>query len=205
MTTFAIVNLVVFAALLSLLFQLANKKVGLSRRVLAGLVAGTLFGFYLQGVFGYTDVVTEQTLEWTGVIANSYVNLLLMIIMPLILITMIAAVLRVEEIKSLGKIGGTVVGILIATTVVAALIGIVMATVFGLNAGELAAGAQELARAEVLEARVGVVSNLSIPDLLASFVSQNIFSDLASLTQQRANGGDAIGKFMEIGLRQYDR
>ena len=179
MTTFAIANLVVFAVLLSLLFQLANKKVGLSRRVLAGLVAGTLFGFYLQGVFGYTDVVTEQTLEWTGVIANSYVNLLRMIIMPLILITMIAAVLRVEEIKSLGKIGGTVVGILVATTVVAALIGIVMATVFGLNAGELAAGAQELARAEVLEARVGGVSNLSIPDLLASFVSQNIFSDLA--------------------------
>ncbi|MCH2356741.1 MAG: cation:dicarboxylase symporter family transporter, partial [Pseudomonadales bacterium] len=179
MTTFAIINLVVFTALLSFLFQLAKKEVGLSRRVLAGLVAGTLFGFYLQGVFGYTDVVTEQTLEWTGVIANAYVNLLFMIIMPLILITMIAAVLRVEEIKSLGKIGGTVVGILVATTVVAALIGILMATVFGLNAGELAAGARELARAEVLEARVGGVSNLSISDLLVSFVSQNIFSDLA--------------------------
>ncbi|HIN89652.1 MAG TPA: cation:dicarboxylase symporter family transporter, partial [Porticoccaceae bacterium] len=65
------------------------------------------------------------------------------------------------------------------TTVVAALIGIVMATVFGLNAGELAAGARELARAEVLEARVGGVSSLSISDLLVSFVSQNIFSDLA--------------------------
>ena len=91
MTTFAIINLVVFTALLSFLFQLAKKEVGLSRRVLVGLVAGTLFGFYLQGVFGYTDVVTEQTLEWTGVIANSYVNLLYMIIMPLILIAWLVA------------------------------------------------------------------------------------------------------------------
>lgn len=178
MTTFAIINLVVFTALLSFLFQLANKGLGLSRRVLAGLVVGTLFGFYLQGVFGYTDVVTSQTLEWTGIIANSYVNLLLMIIMPLILITMIAAVLKVEEIKSLGKIGGTVVGILIGTTIIAALIGIAMASIFGLNAGDLAAGARELARAEVLESRVGSVSNMSLPDVLVSFVSQNIFYDL---------------------------
>jgi L-cystine uptake protein TcyP (sodium:dicarboxylate symporter family) len=178
MTTFAIINLVVFTALLSFLFQLANKGLGLSRRVLAGLVVGTLFGFYLQGVFGYTDVVTSQTLEWTGIVANSYVNLLFMIIMPLILITMIAAVLKVEEIKSLGKIGGTVVGILIGTTVIAALIGIAMASIFGLNAGDLAAGARELARAEVLESRVGSMSNMSLPDLLVSFVSQNIFYDL---------------------------
>ena len=178
MTTFAIINLVVFTALISFLFQLASKEVGLSRRVLAGLVAGTLFGFYLQAVFGYTDVVTEETLEWTGVIANSYVNLLRMIIMPLILITMIAAVLKVEEIKSLGKIGGTVVGVLIGTTIVAALIGIVMALVFGLNAGDLAVGARELARAEVLEARQGSVADLSFPALLSSFVSRNIFLDL---------------------------
>jgi len=136
--------------------------------------------------------VTEQTLEWTNVIANSYVNLLRMIIMPLILITMIAAVLKVEEIKSLGKIGGSVVGILVLTTMIAALIGILMAYIFGLNAGELARGAEELARAEVLETRRGSVADLSMAQLLVSFVPRNIFSDL---TDARATSIIAVVLF----------
>lgn len=178
MSVYSIINLVLFTALVSLLFQMARRETSLSRRVLAGLVAGSVFGFYLQFAFGYSTEVTNETLEWTNVIANSYVNLLRMIIMPLILITMIAAVLRVEEIKSLGKIGGTVVSILVATTVIAALIGIFMASVFGLNAGDLAAGAVELARAEVLESRQGSVADLSLAQLLVSFVPRNIFLDL---------------------------
>jgi L-cystine uptake protein TcyP (sodium:dicarboxylate symporter family) len=177
-SAYTIVNLVLFTALLSFLYQLTKTQAGLSRRVLAGLVAGTLFGFYLQMVFGYTDLITEQTLEWTNVIANVYVNLLRMIIMPLVLITMIAAVLRVEEIKSLGKIGGSVVGLLVFTTMIAALVGIFMASVFGLNAGDLASGARELARAEALESRQGSVADMSLAQLLVSFIPRNIFLDL---------------------------
>ena len=192
MSALAILNLIFFAALLSFLYQLTKNDTSLSRRVLTGLVAGTLFGFYLQIVFGYSGAVTEQTLEWTNVIANSYVNLLRMIIMPLILITMIAAVLKVEEIKSLGKIGGSVVGILVLTTMIAALIGILMAYIFGLNAGELARGAEELARAEVLETRRGSVADLSMAQLLVSFIPRNIFSDL---TDARATSIIAVVLF----------
>ena len=192
MSALAILNLIFFAALLSFLYQLTKNDTSLSRRVLTGLVAGTLFGFYLLIVFGYSGAVTEQTLEWTNVIANSYVNLLRMIIMPLILITMIAAVLKVEEIKSLGKIGGSVVGILVLTTMIAALIGILMAYIFGLNAGELARGAEELARAEVLETRRGSVADLSMAQLLVSFVPRNIFSDL---TDARATSIIAVVLF----------
>jgi len=174
---YGIFNLVLFAALLGFLFQLSKMEMGLSRRVLVGLVLGSIFGFYLQLVFGLTAVATSETLEWTNVVGNSYVNLLRMIIIPLVLITMMASVLRVEEIKSLGKIGGTVVGILVLTTMVAASIGIVMATLFGLNAGELASGARELARAEVLESRLA--TDRSISQLLTGMVPRNIFADMS--------------------------
>lgn len=178
MSPLAVLNLVLFAALLSLLFQLARREAGLGRRVLAGLVAGTMFGFYLQFAFGHASAVSAQTLEWTNIIGNGYVNLLRMIIMPLILVTMIAAVVKVDEIKSLGKIGGSVVGVLVVTTMIAALIGIAMAMLFGLSAGDLASGARELARAEVLESRRGSVADLSVPELLVSFIPRNIFYDL---------------------------
>ncbi len=179
MTFAAIANLLVFLVILGFLLQLGRKQIVLSRRVLAGLIAGALFGLFLQVVYGAAPATVESTLEWTNVVANGYVNLLRMIIMPLILITMIAAVLRVEEIRSLGKIGGSVVGLLIFTTMIAALAGIAMALLFGLNAGELVAGARELARAEVLQARQGSVADMSIAELFVSFISTNIFADLA--------------------------
>ena len=178
MSAMAIFNLVLFAALIGYLFHLGRQDLSLSRRVLLGLLLGTAFGFYLQFVFGAGAEVTGQTIEWTNIIANGYVNLLRLIIMPLVLVMMIAAVLKVQEIRSLGKIGGSIVGLLVGTTVIAALVGIAMASIFGLNAGELAAGPLELARAEALESRQGTIADLTFPQLLVSFISSNIFLDL---------------------------
>ena len=196
MSMYGIFNLVIFAALLCFLFQLAKKELGLSRRVLIGLMLGSIFGFYLQLVVGYTAEATTETLEWTNVVANIYVNLLRMIIIPLVLITMMASVLKVEEIKSLGKIGGSVVGILVITTMIAAVIGIFMASLFGLNAGDLASGARELARAEMLESRLA--TDRSISQLLIASVPSNIFADMA---ESRATSIIAVAVFgMIIGI-----
>ena len=68
MTTFAILNLVLFAAMLGFLFQLAKTETSLSRRVLLGLIGGTLFGFYLQFAFGFTHEVTNQ--RWSGLASS---------------------------------------------------------------------------------------------------------------------------------------
>lgn len=200
MNLLAIMNLVIFAGLLSLLYQLTrNENFTLSRRVFAGLISGTLFGLYLQLVFAGNATVMQETLEWTNVVANGFVALLRMIIMPLILITMIAAVLKVEEIKSLGKIGGSVVGVLMFTTMVAALIGIVMASVFGLSADELAAGgAREMARAEALEARLGGAADFSYAALLVSFIPTNIFSDLTGARSMSTIGVVVFGLIFGI-------
>ena len=196
MSMYGIFNLVIFAALLSILFQLSKREMGLSRRVLIGLMLGSIFGFYLQLVVGYTAEATTETLEWTNVVANIYVNLLRMIIIPLVLITMMASVLKVEEIKSLGKIGGSVVGFLVVTTMIAAVIGIIMASLFGLNAGDLASGARELARAEVLESRL--TTDRSISQLLIASVPSNIFADMA---ESRATSIIAVAVFgMIIGI-----
>ena len=121
----------------------------LSQQILAGLVAGVIFGFAMQFAYSGNSAAISDTLEWTNVIGSGYVNLLRMIIMPLVLVMMIAAVIRMREVAALGKIGGAVIGILIVTTMIAALIGIGMANIFGLTADGLTEGARELARAEV--------------------------------------------------------
>ena len=130
-------------------------------------------------VYGADPVAIKETLAWSNIVGSGYVSLLKMIIMPLILVSMIAAVVKMDEISTLGKIGGTVVAILIGTTIISAVVGIAVANVFGLSADGLTNGARELARAEVLQSRQGVVTDLSFPKIILSFIPQNIFSDLA--------------------------
>ena len=173
-----LLNLCLFLLGLYFLFRLSGTEMPLSRRVLAGLLLGIIFGFFLQFTYGFDTPVVQQTLAWTNVVANGYVNLLRLIIMPLVLITMIASVLRVETIKTLGSIGGSILIVLMLTTMIAALLGIVMAGVFGLTAEGLTEGAAELARAEELASRPQGVTSLGIPELLVSFFPTNIFADL---------------------------
>ena len=172
-------NLAVFVGLIYGLMHLASRGFSLSQRVLASLVLGALLGLVFQMVYGADPVAIKETLAWSNIVGSGYVSLLKMIIMPLILVSMIAAVVKMDEISTLGKIGGTVVAILIGTTILSAVVGIAVANVFGLSADGLTNGARELARAEVLQSRQGVVTDLSFPKIILSFIPQNIFSDLA--------------------------
>ena len=178
MNYFVIINLLVFAGIMVFLTRFRRPAFSLSQQILAGLGAGVIFGFVLQFAYAGNPDAISGTLEWTNVIGSSYVNLLRMIIMPLVLIIMIAAVVRMREIAALGKIGGVVIGILIGTTMIAALLGIAMANIFGLTAEGLTEGARELARAETLIARQETVENLGLADMLTRFVPSNIFYDL---------------------------
>ncbi|MEM6545058.1 MAG: cation:dicarboxylase symporter family transporter, partial [Pseudomonadota bacterium] len=121
-----VLNLICFAAATGLLFMLGQREWSLGRRVLTGLVIGTLFGLGLQLTYGEGNPIIAGSLEWINVVGRIYVSLLKALIAPLVLITMIAAVLKVDEIATLGKVGGSVVGLLLATTALAALVGVFM-------------------------------------------------------------------------------
>ncbi|MDH5212822.1 MAG: cation:dicarboxylase symporter family transporter, partial [Gammaproteobacteria bacterium] len=88
----ALINLIVFSGLVALLMRIRSPKFSLSQQILAGLVAGVLFGFALQLMYSGNAEVMSGTLTWTNLVADIYVNLLKMIVMPLVLIMMIAAV-----------------------------------------------------------------------------------------------------------------
>jgi hypothetical protein len=173
-----LVNLLIFAALIVLLTRLRAPRYSLAQRILAGLIAGVAFGLALQATQANQPGVIEATLVWTNVVGEGYINLLKMIIMPLVLVMMIAAVVRMRELATLGKIGGMVIGILVATTMVSALVGIAIVNVFGLTAEGLTEGARELARAEALVARQETLADLTFADMLLRFIPSNVFYDL---------------------------
>ncbi|MEX2125562.1 MAG: L-cystine transporter [Woeseia sp.] len=180
MSFLVLVNLLIFGGLIVLLTRLRGPRFSLAQRILAGLIAGVVFGLALQVTQANTPASIEGTLLWTNVVGEGYINLLKMIIMPLVLVMMIAAVVRMQELATLGKIGGMVIGILVATTMVAALVGIAIVNVFGLTAEGLTEGARELARAEALVVRQETLADLTFADMLVRFIPSNVFDDLTN-------------------------
>lgn len=178
MSVAAVANLVVFVLLAGVLFNFRKPRLTLGRQILLGLLLGAGYGLALQFLYGSGDAAVKETLTWTNVVASGYISLLKMVIMPLVLVMMIAAVVRMREVADLGRIGGSVVGILVGTTAVAALVDIFVSNLFGLSADAITQGARELERAASLTSRYENVANLGLADMLVRFIPSNIFSDL---------------------------
>lgn len=178
MSLAVIANLAVFAGLMILLARLRKPGFSLAKRILSGLLAGVVFGLALQFLYASSPSVIAATLNWTDVIGSGYISLLRMIIIPLVLVMMIAAVVRMEEVAALGRIGGMVIGILIGTTMIAALVGIAVTSAFGLTAEGLTQGARELERSAALSQRYEEFGSLGLADMLVRFIPSNVFLDL---------------------------
>lgn len=202
MSVTAIAMLAVFAGILLFLFSQQKKAYSLSRIVLLGLVLGSVFGLALQLIFGENSPVISQVLSWIAIVGSGYVGLLKMVIMPLVLVSMISAVVKLENSGSLGKISGLTISILLITTAIAALIGILVTQAFGLSAAGLTEGSREVARMTQLESRAATVADLTIPQMLLSFIPTNPFADLTGARSSSIIAVVIFGVLMGIAARK---
>lgn len=169
-------TLVLFVAVLLGLNYLYRSTQKLGQTVFVGLLLGLVGGALLQSLSEQETVKTA--LDWINLVGGGYVRLLQMIVMPLVFVSILSAITRLNQAGSLGKISFSVLSVLLVTTAIAALIGIIMVQVFGLTAEGLVAGERELAAQAKVVGRVDQVSNLSIPAMLISFIPKNPFAEL---------------------------
>ena len=172
-------NVAVFVLALVWLYRRRAGGATVSSNVLIAVLLGSALGAALQGAYGYGTPVVTGTMTWVGVVGGIYVRLLQMIIAPLVLVSILSAVTKLNDTRSLGKISAGVLGLLITTTAIASIIGIAVTNVFGLRAEGLVRGARELEKGASMEARLPELPAINIPSLLQSFVPTNIFADLA--------------------------
>lgn len=172
-------NTIVFALLLWVLGRTQSARWSLSRKVLLGMILGILFGLGLQLVYGTASPAVDASLQWFNVIGNGYVQLLQMVVMPLVFASILSAVARLHNATQLGKISLMTIGVLLLTTAIAALIGTLLTSLFGLTANGLIQGEAETARYIAIQTNyVGKVADLTVPQLLLSFIPKNPFADL---------------------------
>lgn len=198
-----VINVVVFVALLLLLAQTRHKQWSLAKKVLVGLVLGVVFGLVLQLIYGSDNPVLKTSITWFNIVGNGYVQLLQMIVMPLVFVSILSAVAKLHNASSLGKISFLTIGTLLFTTLIAALVGVFVTGLFGLTADGLVQGAQETARLSALQSTyVGKVADLTMPQLILSFIPKNPFADLTGASPTSIISVVIFAAFMGVAALQ---
>ena len=177
-TILIIVNIAVLFLLMAGLFFMQKKHVSFSKRVFTALGLGIVFGLVLHLIYGVTSKVTTGSIDWFSIVADGYVKLLQMIVMPLVFISIVGAFTKLKLTKNIGKISFLVIGILLGTTAISAAIGIGSALGFGLDGIHLTAGEAENARNALLQEKVVTVKDMTIPQQILELLPSNPFQDL---------------------------
>ncbi len=171
-------NIAVMAGLLALLHRFQKQYMPFTRRVFIALGLGVGFGAALQFIYGASSPVVQESISWFNVVGSGYVALLKMIIMPLIMVSVLSAILKLKGAGSVGRISLWVLSLLMVTVIIAAAIGIGSALLFDLNAEAITAGSRETARAHHLLATMGKAEAISIPSMLLGLIPANPFLDM---------------------------
>ncbi|KAA0948857.1 L-cystine transporter [Sporosarcina sp. ANT_H38] len=155
-----------------------RKKLSFSKRVFTGLGLGIAYGLILHFAYGTDSAVLKESIPWFNLIGTGYVKLLQMIVMPLVFISILGAFTKITIGKNFGKMAGLILGLLIGTTAIAAVIGISVTLLFGLDASEIVQGEAELARGASIEERSAGIADRTLPDQLIDLLPGNPFLDL---------------------------
>lgn len=177
-TVSLILNLCVAFGLCGVLYWLQNKHFSFTKRVFAGLGLGILLGATLQIIYGTGSPVISRSNAYLDIVGSGYVKLLQMVVIPLILVSIISAILKLKNVSSLGKISGLTIGTLLSTTIIAALVGLLMAKLFGLTTLGLNYSSAEFARGQYLEGTLASAQAITLPTMLLSFIPENPFLDM---------------------------
>lgn len=160
------------------LFRLKRRHASFSVQVFTGLGLGVALGAVLHAVYGADSATVKSTIAYLDIIGAGYVKLLQMIVMPLIMVSIVAAIVKLKDTAALGKISALTIGTLMLTTLVAAGVGILMAKLFGLTAVGLTATAAEVAQGAVLQGSQASAQAVTLPSVILSFIPSNPFLDM---------------------------
>ncbi len=178
MTLPVILNLLIASALLGVLYWMQQQHWSFTKRVFAALGLGIALGAGFQAVYGLGSDTISASNVWLDVVGSGYVKLLQMVVIPLIMVSIISAILKLKDVSSLGKISTITISTLIITTVIAACIGLLMANAFSLTTIGITQSTAEVARGEYLTSNLSKAQTLSIPNMLLSFIPENPFLDM---------------------------
>ncbi|MDW7670402.1 MAG: dicarboxylate/amino acid:cation symporter [Bacillota bacterium] len=135
----------------------------LTTKIMLGLVAGIIAGLALQGAPDFVNT-------WIAPLGRLFLNLIMMIIVPLVFSSLIVGAASVGDVKTLGRMGGKTLGYYLITTAVAITIGLSLGTIVQPGAG----------LSIPVDAEVAVAEAPSIADTLLNIIPRNAVNAMAT-------------------------
>ncbi|HDC5872460.1 TPA: L-cystine transporter [Staphylococcus aureus] len=190
MNTFlTLINIIVLVIFIVILHMMARKHISFAKRVFTALGIGIVFGVLLHLVYGTHSNVITSTSDWFNIVGQGYVALLQMIVMPLIFISIVAAFTKIQIGEKFAKIGSLIFIFLIGTVTIAAIVGVVYALMFGLDASTINLGNAEQARGSEIAKQAKDLTAHTLPQQILELLPKNPFLDF---TGQRATSTIAV-------------
>jgi len=136
--------------------KIGGKKIGLTTQVFVAMIFGAVFGLAIG-----------EPMTKVGFIGDIWLNMIKMIVVPMVIVTIITGITSQKDIKSLGRISFRIMSYYVITTLIAAAIGLTVASV--IKPGNIA-NFTGLASKEITGG-----SEISIADFFTSMFSSNMF------------------------------
>ncbi len=184
-----LINIIVLVIFIVILHMMARKHISFAKRVFTALGIGIVFSVLLHLVYGTHSNVITSTSDWFNIVGQGYVALLQMIVMPLIFISIVAAFTKIQIGEKFAKIGSLIFIFLIGTVTIAAIVGVVYALVFGLDASTINLGNAEQARGSEIAKQAKDLTAHTLPQQILELLPKNPFLDF---TGQRATSTIAV-------------
>ncbi|HDB3126396.1 TPA: L-cystine transporter [Staphylococcus aureus] len=184
-----LINIIVLVIFIVILHMMARKHISFAKRVFTALGIGIVFGVLLHLIYGTHSNVITSTSDWFNIVGQGYVALLQIIVMPLIFISIVAAFTKIQIGEKFAKIGSLIFIFLIGTVTIAAIVGVVYALVFGLDASTINLGNAEQARGSEIAKQAKDLTAHTLPQQILELLPKNPFLDF---TGQRATSTIAV-------------
>ena len=77
----------------------------LSTRIFIGLFAGLIFGTIVQYFLNDIGFFSGNLVELAGGVGTMFVNLIMMLVVPLVFVSIVCGVCELQDLKSFGRLG----------------------------------------------------------------------------------------------------
>ena len=120
--------------------QFEKKKVKFSTRTIYATIIGLILGVIIQLVAGLPENPAEVTwlqevTKWYGLFGSGFMDLLKMLVVPMVFVSILRVIINMGEGDDLGKLTFKSLGMLLMTSALAAIVGIVVGNVMKLGVG----------------------------------------------------------------------
>ncbi|MCI9061287.1 MAG: cation:dicarboxylase symporter family transporter [Romboutsia sp.] len=120
--------------------QFEKKKVKFSTRTIYATIIGLILGVIIQLVAGLPEdpagvTWLQEVTKWYGLFGSGFMDLLKMLVVPMVFVSILRVIINMGEGDDLGRLTFKSLGMLLMTTALAAIVGIVVGNVMKLGVG----------------------------------------------------------------------